>query len=184
LFLSAGIDCADGEKTEADDDPIRPPPAEIPSQTIINHMLGVAAKPVHWFGLHGLTLGEAEHILYGDRAEGFFMEQYGDIKKEGTHLRVRAFRTSSVKKKIAAAYAHRYQRYYRLAIKERETRQTQIRQVQKPNQSKNPPPCAVSLVRWDGLLDEVYRFDDGNPCVLRIVGGFAVNDLYILNACM
>jgi len=45
--------------------------------------------------------------------------------------------------------------------------------------AENLAPIAISLLRDDGLLREAHTFTDasGKPCVLRLLGGFAVQDL-------
>lgn len=191
LYLSAGIKYPDAEK--------KPPfmatvlPA-VPSKSIVNRMLSIAYKPIGIFRLRGFTLKEAERALFGDRAEGFFIENYlcgvfeeeqPDTQKDTSPLRV--WRVSSVIKKIAGSYAERYQRLYRQTSADIQRPNGELTR-HAPNQARaaEPPPCAISLLRWDGLAEETHRFNESGPCVLRIVGGFPVDDVmgYYITACM
>jgi hypothetical protein len=168
-----------------------PNPSDISVQTIVNQMQSVAANPVGIFQLRGLTLAEAETVLFGDRMERFFMEQYiyflpetdfhGINKNNDFALPCKSWRIGTVIRKIAKAYARRYEFYRRQAQQaaEEHTRQTKIRceETLARLHEAPSPPCAISLLRYDGLLDETHRFTDGGSNVLRIIGGFPVESL-------
>lgn len=184
LYLTAGIELDATDIPAALSDIISP---SIPFHEITDRMMSVAANPIGITKLRGLTLAEAERALFGSRAEMFYTGNFATYKSAGAvpdvppdNRLIKAWRVCTVIKKIAEAYAGRYQRHYRQAM------ETARRSNDKPVfhvRSKNaePPPCALSLIRWDGLPEEVYRFTEGGPCVLRIVGGFNINDLRFMN---
>jgi hypothetical protein len=174
LYLSAGVKMADT--------PPSPLPV-IPAHIIADGMLSVAACPLPIFKLRGLTLAEAEAALFGDRVARFFAQNYLPKEKDTAYesitenTRVTAWRTVTVIRRIAEGYAARYQYFLqRQALGENEARRSEAR---RETQSPAPPPCFISLLRWDGLPEETYRFTQSGLCELRVAGGFSLKDLFL-----
>jgi hypothetical protein len=122
----------------------------------------------------------------------------------------KAWHVAAIKRKIAGAYALRYRLHLLQAAQAARTRQNEAERAKEERTRQGEaryreslsrlrtapmPPCAISLVRYDGLLREDFIFAaadceglfqshhthfipaPGAPCVLRVLGGFPMEAL-------
>ncbi|MCL2204121.1 MAG: hypothetical protein FWB88_09320 [Defluviitaleaceae bacterium] len=187
LFLSAGIHLAD--IPEATAVPHGPPP-EVPVSMLTEQIQSVATSPRHILRLRGLTLAQGSAALFGQRILQFLEARYGVERAAFGKAALlplsapcKGWRVSTVKRQIARAYAqayqiHRQQQAIAAITRQQEAArlaQSQYEEALARLEAAPPPLCAISLLRYDGLLEESFPFTAGRPCVLRVIGGFPVN---------
>jgi len=199
-FLTAGLLMPDLPAQEASMPEAPPPDAphlpEILPESIVNHLQSIAAQPLHIFQLRGLSLDNAEAKLFGNRMRRFFEENY--LQSTSCEIQhgsapVTAWRVSTAIRSIAQKYASFYRSYrvktlqatqkqqedYTRSIEEAKKRFASYRaQSVARLQNAPPPPVALYLLRTDGLPEKIFFPDDNEPCVLRIMGGFSVEDIF------
>jgi hypothetical protein len=196
----------------------------------------VAAKPLNFWELWGLTIGQAERRIFGKEAQRFFRRTYASDTPETNEpqkmpLAQLAAREAELQATISAAEDKLHNLRIRLSQAENttirpftnldyvkskigevyelkletETLETRLEATQNehsritsylyyvrgltselkalpeiPPPTDDPPhaPLQISLLRNDDLLHEDHNLQaaNSNPCLLRIIAGFALSD--------
>jgi len=199
LFYSAGIAMVPLPKPEEPTPiPELPELSEVPphaTETIIQQMISLPSNPCSILHLRNLTTAQGEAALYSNNARRFFEAHYllSDYTLPFTPYPDTPHNTrriSSLKQKIAEAYARQYEAHHKKNVESlhrqreatRQKNEAKARRKQRKYQEALEglfaaiPPYALSLTRRDALMEEVFHFHHAVPCVLRIVGGFPLSN--------